>query len=59
MSLSNDTKLLLMIAELEIKWVCRVSGLGMGMGSGIEEAEYALCCQSNHALDEDLGRSLS
>jgi len=33
-----------MIAELEIKSICRIPG------HGIEAAEYALCCQSNQAL---------
>jgi len=38
--------LLLKIAELEIKLICRVHV----PGHEIEEAEYALCCQLNQAL---------
>jgi len=43
-SLSNDTKLLLKIAELEIKSICHAPE------HGIEEAEHALCCQLNQAI---------
>ena len=44
-SLSNGTKLLLKIAELEMELLCVP-------GNGIEESVYALCCQSNKALEK-------
>ena len=43
--LANETKSLLKIAELEIQSLCVP-------GHGIEEPVYALCCQSNKALEK-------
>ena len=46
LKISDDTKLLLKIAELEIQSVCHVPG------HGIKELVHALHCQLNDALEK-------